>query len=176
MNDPNWSDLAAGATVITKATNTAFEHAYRVDNLPAAQYEVRVQCVAKSGTNNRYSTRVFWTQLSEIMYDDFARPGKVLLGVRALATSQLSGGMPSITWLQTRNNVWVWNPNTGQYEQKSATKPARATYGMIHRCRQIKNINSGDFEYIVQGAPAARAVLCGFRQLGGVLRQPEPDL
>ncbi|MDR3562617.1 MAG: host specificity factor TipJ family phage tail protein, partial [Negativicutes bacterium] len=161
VGDATWSNFADGIS-ITAADNTAFFRTYRVDNLPAAQYEVRVQCVGKSGTDNRYSTRVFWTQLSDIMYDDFARPGKVLIGIKALATSQLSGGMPSITWLQTRNNVWVWNADTNQYEQKPATNPAWAAYSMIHRCRQIKNIHTGSDEFVVQGAPASRAVYQDF--------------
>ena len=147
---------------ISAAKNTTFFRTYRVDNLPAAQYEVRVKCIAKSGTNNRYSTRVFWTQLSNIMYDDFARPGKALVGIKALATNQLSGGMPSITWLQTRNMVWVWNADSGQYEQKPATNPAWAAYDMIHRCQQIQNIHTGNLEFIVKGAPASRAIYQDF--------------
>ena len=165
VGETDWSNFTDGTAtnlVISTAKNTTFFRTYRIDNLPAAQYEVRVQCVAKSGTSNRYSTRVFWTQLSSIMYDDFARPGKVLVGIKALATSQLSGGMPSITWLQTKNNVWVWKNDSGQYEQKSATNPAWAAYDMIHRCRQIKNIHTGSFEFIVQGVTASRAVYQDF--------------
>lgn len=144
------------------AKNTSFFRTYRVDSLPAAQYEVRVKCIAKSGTNNRYSTRVFWTQLSNIIYDDFARPGKALVGIKALATNQLSGGMPNVTWLQTRNKVWVWNADSGKYEQKPATNPAWAAYDMIHRCRQIQNIHSGNLEFVVKGTPASRAVYQDF--------------
>ncbi|HWR42779.1 host specificity factor TipJ family phage tail protein [Sporomusa sp.] len=165
VGDSNWSNFTDGTDTsldISAAKNTSFFRTYRVDNLPAAQYEVRVKCIAKSGTNNRYSTRVFWTQLSNIIYDDFARPGKVLIGVKALATNQLSGGMPNITWLQTRNKVWVWNADSGRYEQKSATNPAWAAYDMIHRCRQIKNIHTGNLEFVVKGTPASRAVYQDF--------------
>lgn len=156
----DWNDFTTAT--ITAAKNTAFFRTYRLDNLTAAQYEVRAQCTAKSGTSTRYSTHVYWTQLSSIMYDDFARPGKVLIGIKALATSQLSGGAPVITWLQTRNKVWVWNAETSKYEQKAATNPAWAAYDMIHRCRQIKNIHTGNYEFVVQGAPASRAVYQDF--------------
>lgn len=147
---------------ITEAKNTAFSRTYRVDHLPASQYEVRARCTYKSGTSTRHSTKVYWTQLSSIMYDDFIRPGKVLVGIKALATSQLSGGIPSITWVQTRSKVWVYNPSTCKYEQKPATNPAWAAYDMIHRCRKIKNIHTGQDEYVVQGAPASRAVYQDF--------------
>jgi predicted phage tail protein len=165
VGEDNWTSFYDGTStdmVITAAKNTSFFRTYRVNNLPAGQYEVQVRCIAKSGINNRFSTRVYWTQLSSIMYDRFARPGKVLIGIKALATNQLSGGMPSVTWLQSRNNVWVWNPNTSQYEPKPATNPAWAAYDMIHRCRQIKNINKGNLEFVVQGAPASRAVYQDF--------------
>ncbi|MEN6411617.1 MAG: host specificity factor TipJ family phage tail protein [Veillonellales bacterium] len=160
VGDTSWSDFTTAT--ITAAKNNAFFRTYRLDHLPAAQYEVRAQCTAKSGTSTRHSTRVYWTQLSSIMYDDFTRPGKVLIGIKALATSQLSGGMPSITWLQTRDKVWVWNAEASAYEQKSAANPAWAAYDMIHRCRQLKNIHSGNDEFVVQGAPASRAVYQDF--------------
>ncbi len=65
----------------------------------------------------------------------------MLIGIKALATNQLSGGMPSVTWIQSRSNVWVWNSNVGQYEERSAENPAWAAYDMIHRARvQIKGM------------------------------------
>ncbi len=158
---------------IAEAKNTAFSRTYRVDHLPASQYEVRARCTYKSGTSTRHSTKVYWTQLSSIMYDDFIRPGKVLVGIKALATSQLSGGMPSITWVQTRSKVWVYNPGTGKYEQKSATNPAWAAYDMIHRCRKIKNIHTGQDEYVVQGAPASRAVYQDFARWAAFCEERE---
>ncbi|SEP36844.1 host specificity factor TipJ family phage tail protein [Propionispora vibrioides] len=160
VGDTNWNDFTTA--VITAAKNTEFFRTYRLDHLSAAQYEVRAQCTAKSGTTTRHSTRVYWSQLSSIMYDDFARPGKVLIGIKALATSQLSGGTPVVTWLQTRSQVWVWNPESNAYEQKAASNPAWAAYDMIHRCRQIKNIHTGNNEFVVQGAPAARAMYQDF--------------
>lgn len=160
VGDGDWRNI--NVSTISAANNTAFQRTYRIDHLSPAQYEIRARCVSKSGTDTRYSTRVFWTQLSSIIYDDFARPGKALVGIRALATNQLSGGMPSITWLQTRDKVWVWNEGTGQYEQKPATNPAWVAYDMIHRCRQIKNIHTGNFEFIAQGAPASRVLYQDF--------------
>lgn len=160
VGDANWNDFTTAG--VTAAKNTEFFRTYRLDHLSAARYEVRAQCTAKSGTTTRHSTRVYWSQLSSIMYDDFARPGKVLIGIKALATSQLSGGSPVVTWLQTRNQVWVWNPESNAYEQKAASNPAWAAYDMIHRCRQIKNIHTGNNEFVVQGAPAARAMYQDF--------------
>ncbi|MBP2639327.1 MAG: hypothetical protein H6Q66_278 [Firmicutes bacterium] len=160
VNSEDWVNFATDT--IVKKDNTAFFRTYRIDHLSANQYKVRVKCTEKKDTTSRYSNRVFWTQLSNIMDEKFTRPGKVLLGIKALATSQLSGGVPCITWVQTRNTVWVWNATAGQYEQKSAANPAWAAYDMIHRCRYLKNINTGSYEYHVAGAPASRIVYQDF--------------
>lgn len=152
-----WTDwsLADNGT-ITAAKNTAVYKVYRLDNLAAAQYEIRCQCYYKQGTDTRYSTRIYWSQLSHILYNDFARPNKVLVGIKALATDQLSGSDPNVGWTQTRSKVNVWNPSTNQYEQKPATNPYWACYDMIHNCKYLKNINTGQYEYVVEGNPISR--------------------
>lgn len=141
---------------ISGATSSAVRRTYRLDNLPAARYEVRAICTYKSGTSNRFSTDVYWTQLSHIIYDDFARPGRSLIGLKALATDQLSGGVPSVSWIQKRLNVWVWDPSSNTYVQKAANNPAWAAYDLVHRARQLKNINTNQMEFIVGGVPAQR--------------------
>lgn len=136
--------------------NTATWNMYRLDNIPAGQYNVRMRCTNKSGTSNRHSTRVFWVILSEIIYKSFAYPNKVLVGIRALATNQLSSSDPTVTWTQTRSTVNVWNPNTSAYQQKRASNPAWACYDMIHQAKYLKNINTGSYEYIVDGKDYSR--------------------
>jgi len=150
----DWALLKSG--VITAKKNTTVRRVYRIDNLDPAQYEVRCQCYYKSGTSTRYSTRVYWTQLSHIIYNDFARPNKVLIGIKALATDQLSGSEPTVCCTQTRSKVNVWNPYTNQYEQKPATNPYWACYDLIHNCKYLKNINTGQYEYLVEGNPVSR--------------------
>lgn len=149
-----WSNW--GTYTIAAATSAPVRRTFRLDYLPAARYEVQAICLSKSGASNRYSTDVYWTQLSHIIYDDFARPGRVLLGIRALATDQLSGGVPSISWLQQRLKVWVWNPVHNIYEERPANNPAWAAYDLVHRCRLLRNINTGDREFLIGGVAAAR--------------------
>ena len=136
--------------LISDATNKAIYRVYRFENLPPGRYEVRMRCVAKSGTSVRYVNRVYWSQLTQIVYDDFIHPGKALIGIRALATEQLSGNDPTVTWVQERSKVYVWNPYSKAYEEKRADNPAWACYDILHQCRKI-----GD-RYIVRGEPAER--------------------
>ena len=135
---------------ITKKTNTAFYAVYRVDNLPAGQYELRAKCTGKAGSSIRYANKVQWISATQIIYDDFRHPGKALLGLKALATDQLSGSDPQMTCQIERNNVYVWHPTQQKYVQKPANNPAWAAYDIIHQCRDY------DGEKVVYGALAAR--------------------
>lgn len=131
--------LPWGSWRIESNKNTTVRRSFRIDALAPAQYEVRVRCSQKDGTSTSHSNEGYWTQLSAVIYDDFLRPNKALVGIQAMATDQLSGALPSVTWIQKRLNVWVYNPNTEAYEQKPADNPAWAAYDMIHRAKFLAN-------------------------------------
>lgn len=150
-----WIDMIP-STTITDANNAAIFKTFRVDNITSGQYDVRMRCTAKSGTTTRYSTRVYWVQLSEINYADFCYPNLVLWGVRIKATSQLSGSDPEFKCTVTRSKVWVWNPYTLAYEQKRATNPYWAGYDFLHHCEYLKNIQTGLSEFYIEGVAARR--------------------
>ena len=143
----NTSDYAGR---IEEATNNAFYRVFRFDNLEKARYEIRMRCSAKDGKSLRHVNKVYWVQLTQIIYDDFVHPGKALIGIKALATSQLSGTDPKVTWIQERSEVYVFNPYINKYESQPADNPAWAAYDLIHICRKIGG------EYIVFGQPHMR--------------------
>lgn len=143
----NTSDYAGR---IEEATNNAFYRVFRFDNLEKARYEIRMRCSAKDGKSLRHVNKVYWVQLTQIIYDDFVHPGKALIGINALATSQLSGTDPKVTWIQERSEVYVFNPYINKYEAQPADNPAWAAYDLIHICRKIGG------EYIVFGQPHMR--------------------
>lgn len=143
----NTSDYAGR---IEEATNNAFYRVFRFDNLEKARYEIRMRCSAKDGKSLRHVNKVYWVQLTQIIYDDFVHPGKALIGIKALATSQLSGTDPKVTWIQERSEVHVFNPYINKYEAQPADNPAWASYDLIHICRKIGG------EYIVFGQPHMR--------------------
>lgn len=150
--------VVANQNQISAAQNTAVRRSFRIDNLPTGKYEVRVKVAARSAptSSTRDATTVYWTQLTSIIYADFCRPNKVLVGIRVLATGQLSGGIPDVTWRQKRLSVWVWNPETSQYETRAANNPIWATYDIYHQCRRLMNINTGQYEFTVFGVDHSR--------------------
>lgn len=136
--------------------SSAIRRQYRVDHLPEGQYQVRVKVVSRGYpvTSTRASTRIWWTAVSGIVYDDFTYPGIALIGVRALATDQLSGS-PTMKFMKQRSTVYIWNPGTQAYEEHAATNPAWAAYDMIHRAEKITDVRSGGTTYIHSGADAS---------------------
>lgn len=149
-SDNNVTNTSDYAGRIEEATNNAFYRVFRFDNLEKARYEIRMRCSAKDGKSLRHINKVYWVQLTQIIYDDFVHPGKALIGIKALATSQLSGTDPKVTWIQERSEVYVFNPYINKYEAQPADNPAWVAYDLIHICRKIGG------EYIVFGQPYMR--------------------
>lgn len=158
----SWVDW--GTWTITEAKSSGFYRTYRIDGLSAGQYEVRVTCLSKSGTSSRHSTKVYWIQLTHWVYDDFILPNIAQVAIRALATSQLSGSLPDITWQQSRHNVWVWNPDTSQYVQKPAYYPAWASYDLIHSVRRLNDVRTGQWVFVVDSMAKERMDYQGFNE------------
>ena len=139
---------------VTAATNSALRRTFSVTGLEAGQYDVRVTAVNRPNSS-RYQSMVNWTILTSYIDGIYSRPNKVLVALRIKASNQLSGGVPSLNWRQTRKTVWIHNPETGYYEQRAADNPIWACYDILHGCRSLKNINTGANEYVVSGYPAS---------------------
>ncbi|WP_427113003.1 host specificity factor TipJ family phage tail protein [Megasphaera sueciensis] len=147
------NNYVANTYQLEKGTNSAIYRTYTIaQNLTAGQYDVRVTG-ENLPTGTRYCTYMQWNTLSSFIYDGAkTHPGKVLVALRIKATNQLSGSLPNVNWRQWRNTVYVWNPNTSAYEAKSARNPIWAAYAILHKCKLLENINTGQFEYVVEGS------------------------
>lgn len=137
---------------ISAAQASAVRKQYRVDNLSAGSYTVRAMVTGRGADvgSTRAQTRIWWTSVSGIVYDDFSYPGMCLVGIKGLATNQLSGS-PSISFIKKRTTILAYNPDAQVYETKDATNPAWAAYDMLHRAI---GINGDQSEIVVTGVPA----------------------
>ena len=140
---------------VTAAQSSAVRRSFRIDNIAPGEYDVRVRVVGRSAstTSTRDGVKCWWTMVEGIVYDDFIYPDMALIGIKALATSQLNG-TPTLTFMKERANVWVWNPYAKAYEEKPANNPAWAAYDFIHQASQLTNIHTGELEFEVRGAKA----------------------
>ena len=133
--------------IIRQKETSAFYRVWGIQDLEPAQYEVRMRCTQKDNTSIRCANKIQWSGVTQIIYDDFCYPGKALLGMKALATDQLSGGDPQMTCEVTRSTIYAWNPDTNQYEEKAANNPAWACYDILHHCVKYGSV------YEVYGVP-----------------------
>ena len=100
-------DIANGGTIKRRKLKP-FTMNYKLEHITPGRYHVRARCIRKDTVNpERGANLITWTKLSSIVYQPMIHPNKALLGVKIRATEQLSGGMPTITWTQTRKTVLV---------------------------------------------------------------------
>lgn len=89
-----WTDL--GSTTVSDKTRSVLRRIYRKDGLTAGQYDIRV--TRTSDDSSFYNIGdLYLYSVSEITTDDLAYPNTALLGLKLLATDQISGGVPNIT-------------------------------------------------------------------------------
>lgn len=138
---------------IEESSTSPVKKEFTVHNIGAGAYEVRARISSRSAKvdDKQASTRCYWTELTSIVYDDFSYPCIALIGLKAMATNQISGS-PQLTFMKERKNVWVYNSIAGEYVEKPANNPAWACYDMIHQARRIRNINTDKYEFEVRGA------------------------
>jgi len=129
-----WYGLAGGAFVkhgtatLSGATTQAVRQTYTIDNLSAGQYEFRLRRTNAESTSYREKTTIFLASHREVIKQNLTYPGIAKVAVTALATDQLSGGVPSITFLAERTYVQVYNPHTGSWSARRADNLAWAYY------------------------------------------------
>lgn len=159
-------EMADSENRITGAKAGNVRRQFRVDNLPAGRYKVRVTVTDRSAKidSSRDAVRIWWTQLSSIIYDDFCYPGVALLGIKAKATDQLSGGQPQLEFIKERATIYAWNPATQAYEGKAANNPAWAAYDFIHGAERLMDINNHAYVYEYKGVPKELMLYDQFKQ------------
>jgi len=121
----------AGNINIIGAQNKPIRRAFEVHGLSPAQYDVRIKVTDTEASTSRYINTIYLKAIGEIIPDDLTYPYTALLGVRALATAQLSSGAPSITCEVVRSHTIVYNTNTSQWEAVRADNPAWACYDIL---------------------------------------------
>ena len=107
LNQQAVDDWGSGYEIFSDANQATLYHTTRIYNLPPNKYDVRITKYGSAFTgdsiqpreanNNRTGDQVWIHNINEVQYQDLAYPNMVLLGVRALATNQLSGGQLNIT-------------------------------------------------------------------------------
>ena len=80
-----------GSVVASYNKNQAIRYPFKTDAIDISRYDIRVTKLTTDSTDVRYGDDLYLTAVREILYDDFQYPGEALVGIRALASSSLSG-------------------------------------------------------------------------------------
>jgi predicted phage tail protein len=90
----SYTDL--GSVTITTKSRTTVRRIYRKDGLEHDTYDIKVTKTSDDSAGYNVGDLVL-TSVNEIQLDDLEYPNTALLGMKLLATDQLSGGVPNIT-------------------------------------------------------------------------------
>lgn len=94
--DPDYIDL--GETTISAKSRSTVRRTFRKEGLAPGQYDIRLTRTSEdSSLDPLKQGDLMWFQMDEIKTDDLRYPNTALLGIKLLATDQLSGSMPNIT-------------------------------------------------------------------------------
>lgn len=123
-----------GTFSINEKVLTSKQFTYSVDGLTADQYEFRlVKTTRNSGDKNRQDVRL--TSINEIQYRDLAYPGSALLGLKVLATDQLSGSLPDIRIQVDGRLVQVWDTDEEEFIEVFSKNPIWCIMDLITNVR-----------------------------------------
>lgn len=102
--DSTW--INDGTIDVAVKQRTDIKRYFRKTGLTPGQYDIRVTRVSAAGDFYHVGNMIF-SYTVEIRTQDLSYPNVAKLGLRALATNQLSGSMPNITCLVKGKNVLV---------------------------------------------------------------------
>jgi predicted phage tail protein len=94
--DPDYIDL--GETTISEKSRSTLRRVFRKTGLTPGKYDIRLTRTSDDSTLDPLRQGdLTWFQVDEIKTDDLMYPNTALLGLKLLATDQLSGSTPNIT-------------------------------------------------------------------------------
>ena len=113
----DWTEIFNSAVTV-RQTAPLFK-LYKVNTLSPGyvergkQYDLEITNL--TGPSERHINDVYIRSVREVIDVGFERPGKALVGIRAIATSKLSGQL-DIKVIREDRLIWTWNGTTGTIE------------------------------------------------------------
>ena len=109
----HWASIQVAHTVmvptnvVSGRTTEEIKVTHKIDNLTHGQYDIMVVRNTPNKDNFKIGDKMVVSAVREVTYDDFTYPRSVLVGIRALATNQLSGSFNFSTEVDgALLNVW----------------------------------------------------------------------
>ena len=115
--------------IISAAKTSAVRRTVKIgDNLAHGQYEIRVSKTSEDQTSSRYGDDVYFSSVREVSYAAYTYPRQTLVGIKALASDQLSGSL-RFSCLCEGSYIRAWNGSTWSIEWSN--NPAWVCYDVF---------------------------------------------
>lgn len=138
LNQQSVSDWSGGYITFTDKNTAALYHTTKIYDLPPNKYDVRVTKYGSAFVGDTIEPReenssnvgdqIWVHSINEVQYQALAYPNMILLGVRAMATSQLSGNGINITAIVEHDISVTLPPALAAYGHDN---PAVVAYDMM---------------------------------------------
>lgn len=116
---------------LRNSTRSVIRQTIRVDGLAGGQYDIRVRRSTIESTSASLVDTVRREAITELVNDSYTYPNTALLAVRALATNQLSGGLPRVTARVLGRWLKVWSGYSNTYSLQYTRSPAWVVFDML---------------------------------------------
>jgi hypothetical protein len=86
-------DQLVDYVTITAAQASQIRRTYKTNGFTRGKYDIRITNLSADQTSSRYGDDMYLSSVREVYEDDFTHPRHALVGLKALATDQLSGSL-----------------------------------------------------------------------------------
>jgi predicted phage tail protein len=125
--DTDW--IYYGTETVTEAKTSSFVKIYKIDSLKfGSNYNIRVTRTTEESDSPQIADDMYFSAVTEVTKDDFSYPRMALVGIQALATSQLSGSL-DFTCTIDGSIVQVWNGSA--WVSQWSDNPAWVAYDIL---------------------------------------------
>lgn len=132
--DPLETPLRVGSSLVT------YEYGYEI------RWMFRGELPTDEQNADQFTFDTYIDYIAGINEDDFTYPGASLLSVHAMASDELSGGLPTISTVVTRGNITVYEED-GTPHSVSSNNPAWVCYDILHNDEYGCNVSYTRFNY-----------------------------
>lgn len=113
---------------ITENKTSSFSKVFKIENLEHVGYQIALVRITEDHTDASYQSEVRFTGVNGVTEDDFEYPRMALAGIKALATSQLSGSL-NCKFLVKGSYVRVYDGSTWTIQWSD--NPAWVAYDIL---------------------------------------------
>ncbi|HOA84309.1 MAG TPA: phage tail protein, partial [Thermodesulfovibrio thiophilus] len=130
-----------GYTTASEASNSAIRLTYKSGSITdKGKYEIRITRLTDDRVSSRYGDAMYATSVREVYADDFTYPRHALVGIKALATDQLSGSI-RLSCMVEGAMVRIYNPDTQTWTVDTTDNPAWIAYDILTKPVFDDNLN-----------------------------------